>query len=210
MRRLYRSQSDRVLGGVCGGIAEYFQVDSTLVRLVWIFFTLFGGSGILAYFLALLIIPDEIYRDHLEVFTKHDFIADRKIGWGIFLVIVGLILFFMHTDLLSMLWTKFWHSGVNIFLGVIVIGWGVYLLYTRRKELSHLWEEGKRLPLHLSIHDRRIAGVCGGLGETLHIDSTIIRFFWVYGTLMSAGAGILLYILLALMLPDDNIYVEQE
>lgn len=210
MRRLYRSQSDRVLGGVCGGIAEYFQVDSTLIRLIWIFFTLFGGSGILAYFLALLIVPDEIHQDRFEVFTRHDFIADRKVGWGIFLVLVGLILFFMHSDLLGMLWTKFWHSGVNVFLGIVIIGWGAYILYTRRKELTDLWEQGQRIPLHLSQRDRRIAGVCGGFGETLHIDSTIVRFFWVYGTLMSAGAGVLLYLLLMLILPNDTLYIEQE
>jgi len=56
-KRLYRSGKDRILGGVCGGIAEYMNADPTIVRLAWILFTLAFGSGILAYIIAWLIIP---------------------------------------------------------------------------------------------------------------------------------------------------------
>ena len=57
-KRLYRSAHDRMLAGVCGGIAEYFQIDPTLVRLGWVAFTL-GGSGILAYIILAVIVPSE-------------------------------------------------------------------------------------------------------------------------------------------------------
>ncbi|MGI6702458.1 MAG: PspC domain-containing protein [Clostridia bacterium] len=57
-KRLYRSQTDRKIAGVCGGIAEYFGVDSTLIRLGWILFMFAGGSGILAYIIAWLIMPE--------------------------------------------------------------------------------------------------------------------------------------------------------
>jgi phage shock protein C len=56
IRRLYRSGSDRVLGGVCGGIGEYFNIDPTIIRLLWIVFAL-SGAGILAYIIAWIIIP---------------------------------------------------------------------------------------------------------------------------------------------------------
>ena len=56
-KRLYRSSKERILGGVCGGIAEYLNVDPTLVRLFWVLFTLAAGSGLLVYILAWLIIP---------------------------------------------------------------------------------------------------------------------------------------------------------
>jgi phage shock protein C len=56
-KRLYRSGKEKVLGGVCGGIAEYFNVDPTLIRLLWVFFILAFGAGLLAYFIAWLIIP---------------------------------------------------------------------------------------------------------------------------------------------------------
>jgi phage shock protein C len=56
-KKLYRSGKDRIIGGVCGGLAEYFDVDVSLVRLAWIVFTMLGGSGVLAYIIAWLIIP---------------------------------------------------------------------------------------------------------------------------------------------------------
>ena len=57
VKRLYRSGKDKMLGGVCGGIAEYLNVDPTIVRFVWVLFTLAAGSGLLAYLIAWLIIP---------------------------------------------------------------------------------------------------------------------------------------------------------
>ena len=56
-KKLYRSIVDKKLCGVCGGLAEYFNIDSTLVRLGWAFLTLFAGIGILAYIVAAIIIP---------------------------------------------------------------------------------------------------------------------------------------------------------
>ena len=57
-KKLYKASVNRMLCGVCGGIAEYFNIDPTLVRLVWVIITLMGGAGILAYIIAAIIIPD--------------------------------------------------------------------------------------------------------------------------------------------------------
>ena len=56
-KKLYRSDENKMLAGVCGGIAEYFGVDPTLIRLAWVVFSRLGGSGLLAYILAAIIIP---------------------------------------------------------------------------------------------------------------------------------------------------------
>lgn len=56
-KRLYISNTDKKIAGVCGGIAEYFGIDSTLVRLAWILFIFAGGAGIIGYILAALIMP---------------------------------------------------------------------------------------------------------------------------------------------------------
>ena len=56
-KRLYKSNQNKVLDGVCGGIAEYFNIDPTLVRLGWVVFCALGVSGVLAYIVAALIIP---------------------------------------------------------------------------------------------------------------------------------------------------------
>ena len=57
-KKLYLSKIDKKLSGVCGGIGEYFEMDSTLVRLAWVVFALAGGSGLLAYIIAAIIIPE--------------------------------------------------------------------------------------------------------------------------------------------------------
>ncbi|MFH1450659.1 MAG: PspC domain-containing protein [archaeon] len=59
IKKLYRSKTDRKIAGVCGGLAEYFEVDPTLVRLLWVVFTLCGGAGLLAYIIAWIIIPEK-------------------------------------------------------------------------------------------------------------------------------------------------------
>lgn len=59
-KRLYRSRRERMISGVCGGIADYFAVDPTLVRVIWVLVTLTsGGLGFLAYIAAIIIVPEE-------------------------------------------------------------------------------------------------------------------------------------------------------
>ena len=57
-KKLYRSATDKKLGGVCGGIAEYFNIDPTLVRLGAVALSFAAGGGVLAYILAAIIIPE--------------------------------------------------------------------------------------------------------------------------------------------------------
>ena len=54
-KRLYKSSTDKKVCGVCGGIANYFDVDPTVIRLIWVIFTLVGGSGLIAYIIAAII-----------------------------------------------------------------------------------------------------------------------------------------------------------
>ena len=56
-KKLYRIEDGKMLAGVCTGLAEYFSIDVTLVRLGWVLLTLLGGCGILAYIIALIIMP---------------------------------------------------------------------------------------------------------------------------------------------------------
>jgi phage shock protein C len=58
-RKLYRSRSNRQLAGVCGGVAKYFNIDPTLVRVLFVVFAVLGGPGLLAYILLWIIVPEE-------------------------------------------------------------------------------------------------------------------------------------------------------
>lgn len=60
MKRLYRSRIDKRICGVCGGIAEYLEVDPTIIRLLWVLLTFCSfGSALLAYFICALIVPNQ-------------------------------------------------------------------------------------------------------------------------------------------------------
>ena len=58
-KKLYRSRDDRIIGGVCGGIGDYLKIDPTAIRLIYILFALWFGSGILAYIIFLILVPEE-------------------------------------------------------------------------------------------------------------------------------------------------------
>lgn len=57
-KKLYRSKTDKKICGVCGGLAEYLNMDATVIRLLWVLATLFVGCGLLAYIVAALVIPE--------------------------------------------------------------------------------------------------------------------------------------------------------
>ncbi|HHV43315.1 MAG TPA: PspC domain-containing protein [Firmicutes bacterium] len=67
MKRLYRSRTERKLGGVAGGLAQYFSIDPSLVRLLWVIVGLWAGFGLLAYIIAWIIIPEEPEWDTVDV-----------------------------------------------------------------------------------------------------------------------------------------------
>lgn len=58
-RKLYKSETDKKISGVCGGIAETYNLDSTIVRLIWAVFALVYGTGLVLYIVAAIIIPDK-------------------------------------------------------------------------------------------------------------------------------------------------------
>ena len=59
IKRIKKSSTDRVLFGVCGGLAEYFEIDSLVVRLLFVLLSIMVGSGVLLYIICALLIPDE-------------------------------------------------------------------------------------------------------------------------------------------------------
>lgn len=57
-KKLYKSRDNRMISGVCAGIAEYFNMDPTIIRLAWVLFSLLGGDGVLGYIIAAIVIPE--------------------------------------------------------------------------------------------------------------------------------------------------------
>lgn len=72
MKRLYRSNKDIVISGVCSGVAEYFALDPVIVRIIWAIMVIFGGTGLLAYIICAIIIPKRPLEDTGYEYVKDD------------------------------------------------------------------------------------------------------------------------------------------
>ena len=136
-KNLYRSETDRILGGVCGGLGEYFAIDPTIVRLIFALITVFGGSGILLYIILWILIPsksyvnetteDNIKKNTDEIKTKaQNFAKDIKFSKnhdgkhliGFFIIILGILFIFDNFGFLN--FHLFWPL-ILIFLGLALI-----------------------------------------------------------------------------------------
>lgn len=78
MKKLYRSRKDTKIAGVCGGIAEYFNVDPTIIRLLAVLTIFFGGGGIIAYIIAWVIVPLEPVRESASSFKEEETHPDKE------------------------------------------------------------------------------------------------------------------------------------
>lgn len=113
-KRLYRSESNRMIAGVCGGLGEYFNIDPVILRLAFVLVTLAGGAGILAYIILWIVVPTEssvlkksedvIKENAEELKVKAEVVANeaKKMAdsgnaervVGLFMVIFGFIFLF--------------------------------------------------------------------------------------------------------------------
>lgn len=140
-KKLYKSKSDSILGGVCGGVAEYLEVDSTVIRLIWLLVFLLGGAGLLLYIIAWIIMPTEPEEpSDIKEETAYDAAPEKKekekeTGYGywseggrnlgIILIILGGVILFRQLAPFQVPW-----SYVGPLL--LVLG-GLYLIISSRK-----------------------------------------------------------------------------
>lgn len=135
-KKLYRSNKQRVLAGVCGGLAEYFDIDVTIFRLIWAVTFFMGGVGLLLYILAAIIIPKDdntfdtviIDEDGNETFVsgKRDTPNEKNnslLFLGGFLIVIGGLILFDKVFPFRWLWNEIKDFGwpVLLILGGILI-----------------------------------------------------------------------------------------
>ena len=136
-KKLYISRKDKKLAGVCGGIAEYFDIDSTLVRLAWVLFIFAGGSGIIGYIIAMSIMPERPLNreeDRPEVFEGHDIkeaeeVKEERNNGNMVSYLIGIFLIFIGLSQLNqrLMFFPFLNFRYLASLGLIAIG-GIILI----------------------------------------------------------------------------------
>ena len=206
-KKLYRSQSNRMIGGVCGGIAEYFGLDATLIRIIWIAISLVGGFGLLIYIASLFIIPNNPDQSPGE--KSENLIKDKNLFWGSLLVIVGLFLILRQMGLFYTF--QFWHVPWQSVWAIVLIALGGILLYNRSKSSQGKEDESAEVKkLYRSRAQKMIAGVCGGIAEYFKLDVSIIRILWVLATFITAGVGVLVYIGMVILFHENPEQIEDK
>lgn len=207
-KKLYRSQSNRMIGGVCGGFAEYFSIDPTIVRLIWIAITFFGGLGIVIYIASLIIIPAN--PDQSPADASQKLIRDKNLFWGSLLIIIGI---FLVLKQMGMFYTfSFLHLPWQYVWAFAFITVGLILIYNRVQENDSV--EGSVDPnkkkLYRSRSQKMIAGVCGGLAQYFEMDVSVMRVLWVIGIIMSFGFGVFAYIVMVIMFPEEPAQIDDK
>ena len=139
--RLYRSETNRIIGGVCGGLGEYFSIDPTLIRIIFVILTLFGGSGILIYLILWIVIPSEtqlgpVSSDHIKqnVFEmkqraktfaqeiRFNKASDNsRFWWAIIIIVLGFMFLFNNLGILNIFEIKKLWPVIFIVLGLSII-----------------------------------------------------------------------------------------
>ncbi|MCD6575263.1 PspC domain-containing protein [Candidatus Aerophobetes bacterium] len=127
-KKLYRSREDKIIGGVCGGLAKYFDVDPTLIRILAVVSIFINGIGIIAYIIAWIIVPlepsnsnrtEDISDEEIRVLTAGDKVQRRRIAGGLILVVIGGV-FLMHAYIPWFGLRKLWPL-ILIAIGLVII-----------------------------------------------------------------------------------------
>ena len=219
-RKLYKSRRNRFIDGVCGGIAEYFEVDPTIVRLLWVMITLLGGSGIILYIVGMIVMP--VNPEHLmnpqpaSASPKSATSADRRRFFGILIMLVGAFILMINLGWFEEF--SWWGFSRTVTLPVLLILIGGFFIYmhttkdSRKSQSAGAVEAdgniNESIPVHKefrrSITDRKLFGVCGGLAKYFSMDSTIVRLVFVLMVLGSVGWALLLYIILGVIVQEEK------
>jgi len=227
---LFRHPSDKLVAGVCAGIAESLNWNPVIVRVIFVVATFATwGGGILAYILLAMFLPTgtnmvgQMKPPAVELSQKGmTWAAALLMGLGGFWLLANL-------GILPGIWRIFWGLVAVLFWPALLIGAGYLLLRANSdkdidKELTGAARKFKdrfgdklpsgdqvrsgftamrnRMPLRRSNTNKMFMGVCGGLAEKFDVDANLSRLIWGAFALGTMGMGALLYLVVGLLLPE--------
>lgn len=193
MKRLQRARTNRVLGGVCGGVARYAGLDADLVRLLWLVSVALAGLGVLTYLAGLYLLPEA------EEPPGGPAGATKVVGFG--LLFLGILFFFRTFDakVLDPTVLAFWK--IEALGPLVLLAGGAFLVWPGIR--GFLGSRGRR-PLR-SLTDRVLSGVAGGIAREWGTDPNVVRLAFVAAASLTFGLAVLVYLLLVLVLPEEPV-----
>lgn len=137
MKRLYRSRNNKIIGGVCGGIGEYLNIDPIMIRLVWGILFFIGGTGLLGYLIAWIIIPERIWDPGFGPDSEENNQVKPGTGYapqlliGLFLVFIGAGLLIRDWWYLDQIFRDIFRFSWRYLFPALLIGLGIYIIVKR-------------------------------------------------------------------------------
>jgi len=142
VKRLYKSRESKVIDGVCGGIAEYYEVDPVLIRLLAVLFFFIGGVAFIAYIVAMIIIPRRPWGESVaepegspskpvSPYSMHcgDHSHAGSLIIGIILVMFGMHFLMRNVFFFNPFYWWIWNVGWKYFWPSLLIIFGLFILY---------------------------------------------------------------------------------
>jgi phage shock protein PspC (stress-responsive transcriptional regulator) len=233
---LFRHPEEKMIGGICGGLGDYFGIDPILVRMMWVVLTLgTAGAGLFAYAALWLLLPVGTAKAGQHAPAALELNEKNVERAGLLLVICGAVWLLANLGILPALWSVFWRVMGLLFWPVLLIGAGFLMLknqkawrrrivgardkvqsgktratssINRESVKASLRRAKSRIPLKRSREDRMMFGVCGGIGKAIGLDANLVRLIWVAFAIGSVGTGVLVYVLIGWLLPQDQQVLE--
>ena len=218
-KTLYRSITNRMISGICGGLAEYFDVDSSVLRIALVAFTVitlpvFGPFVFLAYLVCIFIIPrspvlasaaggtqgsgpaarlKEAGQADQSVREYRGTSQNNSMVWGILLILLAMTV---------LTWSYAPDFGrFSFFLPmvpIVAIGAAVFILFVYRGQIMAFFRHRR---LYRLQEGKKIFGVCNGLADAFDLDPTLVRIGFFIAFLFSVGTVTLIYLFMAFIMP---------
>ncbi|MCX8010563.1 MAG: PspC domain-containing protein, partial [Ignavibacteria bacterium] len=175
--RISKSNNNKILFGVCGGIAEYLKINSAVIRFIFLLSALIGGIGLVAYAALIFILPKSFDYSIPSIEKQNQIADEKKLFYGLALTTIGVIWLLDNLDIIlpEIFVVLFERNFIPLLLIVI----GIFLIFKNYKQ-NEVNMDNSNQPKKLTLSDNKmIFGVCAGIGEYLNVDPTVIRIVWV-------------------------------
>ena len=208
-RRLYRADKDYVFGGVCAGFADYFAIDVTLLRILWLVLTLFNGVGGVIYVICLVLIPKNPEHEKLPP-EQRTRVGNTGLYIGVGIVIFGIMLTL--NNLFRFFWWNFdwwffqfpWLPWRIVWPAMLIL-FGLWFIFRSDSTIDKDEQTAKAKKLYRSTSQKMIGGVCSGLASYWSVDVTLVRVGYVLATIFTAfWLGVAAYVVMLFVVPEEG------
>ncbi len=196
-KRLYKSPYNYFLFGVCGGIADYLNINPLLLRLIFVLTAVLGGWGIIAYAVCFVLIPE--HPSAKEKGFANRLFTQRAFGF----ILIGIGLYYWLPPFGIFNFVREISITKSLFLSGLIIIFGIIVFINIPKKRV----DEKILPsrIYRNNKDKRLLGVCAGLADYLQTDVNLIRILFILVSFITLGLSFLFYLIVGIFLkPGEN------